>query len=58
MWLDRARSTAMRALEQVEEMRAEHGHGRYSLFTGAIGVALFVQSCSEVDWRFPIMNLV
>lgn len=58
VWLDRARSFAMRALEQVEEMRAEHGHGRYSLFTGDIGVALFVQSCSDVDWRFPIMDLV
>ena len=26
--------------------------------TGDIGVALFVQSCSDVEWRFPIMDLV
>jgi hypothetical protein len=58
VWLERARSFAMRALEQVEEMRAEHGAGRHSLMTGDIGVALFVQSCLEVDARFPILEVV
>ena len=58
VWLERARSFAMRALEQVEEMKAEYGTGRYSLFTGDIGVAVFVQSCLDVDSRFPIMDVV
>lgn len=58
VWLERARSFALRALEQVEEARAEHGQGRYSLFTGDIGAALFVQSCIEEDWRFPIIDVV
>jgi len=58
VWLERARSFAMRALDQVEEMRVEYGHGRYSLMTGDIGVALFVQSCLDTDWRFPILDRV
>jgi hypothetical protein len=58
VWLERARGFAMRALEQVEEMRAEYGCGRHSLLTGDIGVALFVRSCLDEDWRFPIMDRV
>lgn len=57
-WLERARSFAMRALEQVEETRVEHGEGWYSLFTGDVGVALFVQSCIDESWQFPIMDTV
>ena len=56
IWLQRARSFAMRALEQVEEMRVRYGHGRHSLMTGDVGVALFVRSCLDEDWRFPIMD--
>ena len=50
VWLERARSFAEAALEQQQ--------GRYSLFTGDIGAALFAQSCLEEDARFPIMDVV
>ena len=52
VWLERARSFAMSALDQIEA-----SPDRYSLFTGAIGVALYVQSCIDVDPRFPIMDV-
>jgi Lanthionine synthetase C-like protein len=50
-WLERARRFAMHALGQVER-----GPGRYSLFTGDLGVALFVAACVDADPRFPILD--
>jgi hypothetical protein len=40
-WLERARRFAVHALEQVERGRARRGRGRYSLWTGDVGAALF-----------------
>jgi Lanthionine synthetase C-like protein len=57
VWLERARSFAVHALEQVEQTRAEFGRGRYSLYTGDVGAALFVKSCLEVDPRFPTVDV-
>ena len=51
-WLDRARRFAVHALEQVERQ----GRGRYSLFTGDLGVALYAADCLEACARFPIMD--
>jgi hypothetical protein len=50
-WLDRARRFALHALGQVERTP-----GRYSLFTGDVGVALFAASCLEADARFPVLE--
>jgi hypothetical protein len=50
VWLERARFFAMAALDQVQR--------RYSLMTGDVGAALFVQSCIDADARFPIMDIV
>jgi hypothetical protein len=51
-WLDRARSFAVHALEQVER----RGHGRYSLFTGDLGVALYAADCLEARSEYPITD--
>jgi Lanthionine synthetase C-like protein len=50
-WLERARAFAMHALVQVEQLPA-----RYSLFTGGIGVALYVADCIDAQARFPIVD--
>lgn len=55
-WLDRARRFAVHALRQAERVRAEAGRGRYSLFTGDIGVALFAAACLDGDARFPVLD--
>jgi hypothetical protein len=55
-WLERARRFAVHALGQVERTRAEVGHGRYSLFTGDLGVALFASACVEGEARFPVLD--
>ncbi len=55
-WLERARRFALHALGQVERSRAEHGRGRYSLFTGDAGVALFAAACLDADPRYPVLD--
>jgi Lanthionine synthetase C-like protein len=57
VWLDRARAFAMHALEQVDSTRKAYGRGRYSLFTGDVGAALFARACIDVDPRFPALDL-
>jgi Lanthionine synthetase C-like protein len=56
LWLDRARAFAMHAIGQVEHMREEHGQGRYTLFTGDAGVALYVRGCIEADPDVPTID--
>ena len=56
LWLERARAFAMHAVEQVERMRREHGRGRFTLWTGDIGVALYVTSCLTGDARVPTID--
>ena len=53
LWLDRARAFALHAIGQVERERAAVGRGRYSLFTGDIGVALFLRHLLDGEERFP-----
>ena len=55
-WLHRARRFAVHALGQVERTRAEVGHGRYSLFSGDLGAALFASACLDADPRFPVLD--
>ena len=51
-WLERARRFTMHALEQVER----RGHGRYSLWTGDLGVALFAADCLEARTAYPVLE--
>ena len=50
-WLERARRFAVHALSQVEKLP-----GRYSLFTGGVGAALFASSCLSADARYPVLD--
>ncbi len=56
LWLERARAFAMHAIGQVERERRALGRGRYSLFTGDIGVALFLRDLLRGDDRFPALG--
>jgi hypothetical protein len=58
LWLERARRFAVHALGQVERLRAANGGGRYSLWTGDVGTALFAAACLDVDARYPIIDIV
>lgn len=54
-WLHRARAFAMHALAQVEQERARHGRGRFSLWTGDLGAAIYAWQCIEGDPSLPAL---
>jgi hypothetical protein len=51
LWLDRARRFAVHALGQAARLP-----GRYSLFTGGAGTALFAAACLDGDARYPVLE--
>ena len=52
LWLERAHRFAVHALAQAARMP-----GRYSLFTGGAGTALFAAACLDADARYPVFEL-
>jgi hypothetical protein len=55
-WLERARAFAMHALEQVDAARRQLGRGRFSLFTGDLGVALYLRDCLVGEGSYPFLQ--
>jgi hypothetical protein len=55
-WLERGRRFAMHAIQQVELRRRAVGRGRYTLWTGDIGVALYLRACVDVKPGFPTID--
>ena len=55
-WLQRARSFGTHALEQVDRARAEYGRGRFSLWTGDLGVALYLAGCIDGRAELPMLD--
>ena len=56
-WLSRARAFAMHAAAQVAAQRAASGQARHSLWTGDIGVALYLQDCIRGDSGLPTLDV-
>jgi len=56
LWLERARAFAMDAAADVDRRREERGRGRYSLYTGDVGVAMLLHACLAGDHRFPFLD--
>jgi Lanthionine synthetase C-like protein len=56
-WLGRARRFAVHALDQVRRLRADRGRGRYSLWTGDLGVAIYVADCLEGRAAYPFFDV-
>ena len=54
VWLERAREFAMHAADQVERARAEYGRGRYSLWSGDLGTALYLADCIDGRGKLPL----
>jgi hypothetical protein len=46
----------MHALAQAERLRSERGHGRYSLWTGDVGTALYAADCIDGTGNYPIFD--
>ena len=47
----------MHAVGQVAAARERHGRGRFSLWTGDPGTALYLRACLDVDARVPFYEL-
>jgi len=58
LWLDRARAFAMHGIAQTEHHARHYGQLRYSLWTGDLGFAIYLQDCIEPeDPRFPTLDV-
>ena len=57
LWLARARAFAMHAIRQMEVANAQHGQLRHSLWTGDVGLALYLYDCLPGSTaRFPMLD--
>jgi Lanthionine synthetase C-like protein len=54
LWLERARAFAMHAAAQVDRARAQYGRGRYTLWTGDPGTALYLADCLDGAGELPL----
>jgi hypothetical protein len=57
MWLDRARQFAMTAIVQYRGSQLVVGRGRYSLWTGDVGLAIYLWDCITGEPRFPTIDV-
>ena len=53
-WLTRGRAFAMHAADQVERNRSDFGRGRYTLWTGDLGTALYLADCTDGGGKLPL----
>lgn len=58
VWLERARSFAMHAITQCELMRQRYKRGRYTLWTGDPGLAVYVWHCLTGTADMPGLDVL
>ena len=58
LWLDRARAFAMHALVQQARAREQYGQGRYTLWTGDPGLAVYLWHCIAGDGGLPGLDVL
>jgi hypothetical protein len=56
-WLARARAFAMHAIDQFEEHAQRYGQLRYSLWTGDLGLAIYLWNCIQGEAAFPTLDV-
>jgi len=57
IWLEHARAFAMTAIAQCREARTQLGRGRYSLWTGDVGLAVYLWDCLKAKPYFPTIDV-
>jgi lantibiotic modifying enzyme len=57
-WLERARRFAMHSIAQRDRMRQQHGQGRYTLWTGDAGLAIYLRQCLDGSAGLPALDLL
>jgi hypothetical protein len=56
-WLERARAFAIHGIAQTREAVARYGQGRYSLWTGDPGFAIYLWDCLRAEAQFPTLDV-
>ena len=56
-WLQRAQAFAMHGIAQTHAAFERHGCGRYSLWTGDIGFAIYLWNCLRGNAEFPTLDV-
>jgi hypothetical protein len=57
LWLERARAFAMHGIGQMEAAAERQGHVRHSLWTGDLGLAVYLWACLDRDAGFPTVDV-
>ncbi len=57
LWLERARRFGMHGIEHAQRAVREHGQRKFSLWTGDLGLALFLQDCLAARARIPLLDV-
>ena len=55
-WLERARSFAVHSIAQRDRMRQQYGQGRYTLWTGDPGLAVYLWHCLDGTAGLPALD--
>ena len=56
-WLERARAFAMHAIAQCERDALTYGQMHYSLWTGDLGLAIYLWDCVRAGADFPSLDV-
>ena len=56
-WLERARAFAMHSIRQYRQAKHHYGQDRYSLWTGDMGLAVYLQRCLDEVPAFPTVDV-
>jgi len=57
LWLERARAFAMNAIDQYRSAKELYGQGRYTLWTGDLGTAVYLSDCINGEANFPTIDV-
>lgn len=55
-WTHHARAFAMTGIEQYRAAKTEYGRGRFTLWTGDLGLAIYLHECLRGSARFPTLD--
>jgi hypothetical protein len=57
IWLERARAFAMNSIDQYRIAKEAFHQGRYTLWTGDLGTAVFLWDCIAKKANFPTIDV-
>ncbi len=56
-WLHRARKFAMHSIDQCDRALTKYGQRKFSLWTGDLGLAIYLWDCVRVIAEFPTLDV-